>query len=77
VRERARNAAGRLQHRTADFFHNGAREVQARLEGNPLIQKQGKGDGTPEGKRSLRKDPEEVIPFHEGKEKDEEVLKNF
>jgi hypothetical protein len=47
------------------------------LEGNPLIQKQGKGDGTPEGKRSLRKDPEEVIPFHEGKEKDEEVLKNF
>jgi methyl-accepting chemotaxis protein len=77
VRERARNAVGRLQDRTADFFHNGAREVQARLEGNPLIQKQGKGDGTPEGKRSLRKDPEEVIPFHEGKEKDEEVLKNF
>jgi hypothetical protein len=30
-----------------------------------------------EGKRPAQKDPKEVIPFHEDKEKDEEVLKDF
>jgi methyl-accepting chemotaxis protein len=77
VTGRARDMVGRLQHTTADLFHNGTREVQARLAVNPPIQKQGKGNRGLEGKRSVRKDPEEIIPFHEGKEKDEEILKHF
>jgi methyl-accepting chemotaxis protein len=77
VAGRARDVVGGLRHTTADFFHKGAREVQARLAVNPLIQKQGKDHRAVVGKRSLRKDPEEVIPLREDKEKDEEVLKNF
>ncbi len=58
VAERARDVMGRLQHKTADFLHNGASEVHGRLAFNPLIQKQGKGNRGLEGKRSIRKDPE-------------------
>jgi methyl-accepting chemotaxis protein len=75
--ERAKDVVGRLHHMTTDFFHHGASEVQARLAGNPLIQNQGTDNRGVEGKRSVRKDPEEVIPLHEREEKDEEILKNF
>ncbi len=74
----ARHVVGRLHHTTPDLFHHGVREEgQAQVTAHTLIQKQSKPKKAVEGKRSAQKNPKEVIPFHEGKEKDEEVLRNF
>jgi methyl-accepting chemotaxis protein len=77
VAKGARHVVGRLHHTTADLFHRGDREGQAQVTAHTLIQKQSKPKKAVEGKRSAQKNPKEVIPFHEGKEKDEEVLRNF
>ena len=73
----ARNMVGRLQHPTADFFDDRAREGRAQVTAHLLAQKQSKPQKAVEDKRSAQKDPKELIPLKEGKEKDEEVLKNF
>ena len=77
VSERARDGIGKLQHTTADLFHNGAREVQARVTAHTPTPEESKSKKTVEGKRTAQKDPKEVIPFNEDKEKDEEVLRGF
>ena len=77
VTNKARHVAGRLHHTAADFFHPVAREGQAQVTAHTLFQRQSKPPKAVEDKRSAQKDPKEVIPFLEGKEKDEEILKNF
>jgi ABC-type transporter Mla subunit MlaD len=77
VAKRARPAVGRLYHTTANLLHHGVSEGQAPVIGETLPRKQNKRKKAVEGKRAPQKDPKEVIPLHEGKEKDEEVLRNF
>jgi len=77
VSKKARHMVGRLQHATADFFDDRAREGRAQVTAHLLAQKQSKPQKAVEDKRSAQKDPKEVIPFHEGKKKDEEILRNF
>jgi len=72
VADRAGHVVGRMPHATADFFHNGTREIQAHVAAHT---KQGKSKKPVEGKRAAHMDPREVIPFHD--ENDEEVLKAF
>jgi methyl-accepting chemotaxis protein len=77
VAKGARHAVGRLRHTAADLFHHGAEEVQAPVTMPTLSQKQNKPRRAVEGRRPAQRDPKKVIPFHEDKEKDEEVLKDF
>ena len=77
VAERARDGIGWQPHTTADILlHPDPRKGRIQAT-HPLVQRHGKVNKGPARKRPVQKDPEEVIPFHEGKEKDEEVLKNF
>jgi methyl-accepting chemotaxis protein len=55
----------------------GLQEVHARLPVHTLTSKQAHSKKAVEGERTAQKDPKEVIPFHEGKEKDEEILRSF
>ena len=57
--------------------HKTGQELQARFPAHTLIQKQSKLKKAAEDKGIPQKDPKQVIPFHEGKDKDEEVLRRF
>jgi methyl-accepting chemotaxis protein len=77
--ERARHNVEKLHRTTASLFHHGPREGRAQITAPTLKQKQSRPYKVTEGKRTVQKDPEEVIPFHEGegKEKDEKILREF
>ena len=77
--KRARHAVERLHHTTTDLFRHGSKEGQAPVTTQTLIQKQRKPKRAMQGKRTAQKNPEGIISFHEseGKEKDEEVLREF
>jgi methyl-accepting chemotaxis protein len=64
-------------HTPADLFHNGAREVYTQGAAHTAPPKQTTSKKALEGHHAAQKDPEEVIPFHEGEEKDDEILRNF
>ncbi len=74
---RARHVVGRLSYAPGDPFQHGAKAGQAQVIAYTLMQRPSKPRKAVEGKRTPQKDPKEVIPFHEGKGKDEEVLKSF
>jgi methyl-accepting chemotaxis protein len=77
VTRKAKHLVETLHQTTAGLFHHGPKEGQARATAPTLIQKQRGPEKAVVSKRAARKDPEEVIPFQEGKEKDEEVLREF
>jgi methyl-accepting chemotaxis protein len=79
VTRKAKRMVEKLHHTTADLFQQRPKQGQARVTAQTLIQKQRKPEKPVISKRSARKDPEEVIPFQEskGKEKDEQVLREF
>jgi methyl-accepting chemotaxis protein len=80
VAQRAKHVmVKRLRHTTADLLHHAPKEDQARVTEQTFLQKQQRPRRVPERKRTARKNPEEVIPLHEGegKEKDEQVLREF
>lgn len=71
--------AGKLQHTTANLFHHGDEEGWAQVSSQAFTQKQRKPKRPMRSKPSAQQDPEGVIPFHEGedKERDEETLRKF
>ena len=71
------HGAERLHPTVADFFPPVAGEGLAQGLARSLTQKQSKPKKAVEGKRSPKKDPKEVLPLPERKEKDREVLRNF
>ena len=75
---RARHVVGKLAMRD-DLFPLELKEGPGQVIAQPHIQRQGRSKRVVEGKRSAQKNPEEVIPFREGKgkEKDEKVLRHF
>jgi len=75
----ARHMVEKLHHTTASFFHHGPREGRAQITAPTLKQKQSRPHKVTGRKRTVQKDPEEIIPFQKGKgkEKDEEVLREF
>jgi methyl-accepting chemotaxis protein len=77
--KKARHVVERLHYTTTDLFRHGPKEGQAPVTAQTLIQKQRKPKRAMQGKRTAQKNPEGIIPFHEheGKEKDEEVLRHF
>jgi methyl-accepting chemotaxis protein len=77
--KRASHVVERIQHTTADLLRHGPKEGQARVTEQTFLQKQQRPKRVPERKRTARKNPEQVIPLHEGegKEKDEQVLREF
>ena len=72
-----KNVLGRLPHPTADLFHRKDREGRVQVISHTPIENKRRPKKEVEGERSAEKDPKQVIPFHEDKEKDEEVLKDF
>ncbi|MFB3885955.1 MAG: methyl-accepting chemotaxis protein [Thermodesulfobacteriota bacterium] len=80
-RRAARHVGERLLHTMSDVTQYVARKDRARPAAEGLAQGPHDEGRTIsrrlEKKRPLSKDPKEVIPFHEGNEKDEEILKNF
>jgi len=70
--KRERHVVGRVLHTTTDLLNHGAQVASHRL-----FQRQSKHPKALETQRILQKDPEEVIPFHDAEEKDEEVLSKF
>ena len=75
--KKAKDVVERLHHTTVGLFHPGPEESRVQVTAPPLKQKQSKPKKVTERKRTAHKDPEELIPFHEGKEKDEKVLRHF
>jgi methyl-accepting chemotaxis protein len=76
---KAGHAAERLHRTAADLFHPGDGKGQAHVTGRGLAQKQSTPKKTGKSRQPSQKKPERVIPSLEGKgkEKDEEVLKDF
>ncbi len=72
VTERIIPTVKRVRHTTADPFNHGDQ-----VTSHTLIQKLNEPRKTVETKPIVPKDPKEVIPFHEGKEKGEEILRKF
>jgi methyl-accepting chemotaxis protein len=77
VTDQTRHIVDKLHHRAADLFQPATREDKVQVSPHAVIQKQSRPKRETEGKRSAQKDPKEVIPFHEGKEEDKEVLSKF
>jgi methyl-accepting chemotaxis protein len=77
VSQRARHVVGKLRPMTAALFHPGEREGLDPVTRNRLMRRQSKSKGGAEAKHAAQKDPKEVIPFNEGKEEDEGVLRDF
>jgi methyl-accepting chemotaxis protein len=77
VAHKARQVVGKLHHTAAGLLHHGPEESRVQVTAPPLKQKQSRPKKVTEGKRTAHKDPEELIPFHEDKEKDEQVLRKF
>ena len=77
VANQARHVVERLHHRAADFFHPGPKEGQDRVTSQTLMQKQRKPKRAMQGKRTAQKNPKGAIPFHEDKEDDKKVLREF
>ncbi len=73
--DRARQWVERRPHATSD--HQGVREIQGQLAAPTPVPKRSRFKKATQGKRPPHRDPEEVIPFHGGKEDDEKVLRNF
>jgi methyl-accepting chemotaxis protein len=72
-----RHMAERFHHRATDFFRSGAKEEQVQVTTHTGAQKYGKPKKAEESKRSAHKDPKEAIPFHEDKENDKRILREF
>ncbi len=77
VTHQARQVVERLHHRTADFLHPGTREGRTQVRTRKGTQKQSKPERPVQGKRSDQIDPKEMIPFHEEKEDDKKILREF
>jgi methyl-accepting chemotaxis protein len=77
VAHKARQVVGKLHHTAAGLLHHGPEENRVQVTAPPLKQKQSRPKKVTVGKRTAHKSPEELIPFREGKEKDEEVLREF
>jgi methyl-accepting chemotaxis protein len=79
VTRKAKHMVEMLHHTPAGLLPHGPKKDQARVTAQTLIQKRRKPEKAVVSKRSARKDPEEVIPLQEGegKEKDEQVLREF
>jgi hypothetical protein len=76
VAERAKDMIGRPHHTTGDILRLDPRKGEGNVT-DSLIRRHGNVKRRSERKWSLQQDPGEVIPFHEGKEEGEEVLKEF
>jgi methyl-accepting chemotaxis protein len=74
---KARHVVGKLHHKAADLFHAAARESLAQGATRTRTQKKSQPSDADEGKRSSQKDPKELIPFHESKEDDKKILREF
>ncbi|MCG6534300.1 MAG: methyl-accepting chemotaxis protein, partial [Syntrophales bacterium LBB04] len=72
-----RRAAETLCHTAAGLFHHGTKEGRTQVATHTLTQTRSKPKGPVEGMDPARRDPQEVIPFHEGEENDDEVLRRF
>ncbi len=77
VTQQARHVVERLHHRAPDFLNSGALEGQVQGTARTVAQRQNKPRKPLEGKRFVQKDPKEVIPFHEDKEDDKKILREF
>jgi methyl-accepting chemotaxis protein len=77
VANQARHIVERLHHRAATLLHPATLEGQVQGATHTVAQRQGKVKGAMNGKRFARKDPKEIIPFHEGKEDDKKILREF
>jgi methyl-accepting chemotaxis protein len=77
VAKPARHIVERLPHRAVDLFRPATRESKVQVSTRAVTQKQSRPKRAMEGKRSVRKDPREVIPFQEDKEDDKKVLSKF
>jgi uncharacterized phage infection (PIP) family protein YhgE len=77
VTDQARHIVEKRHHRAADLFQPATRKSQIQATAHPVAQRQSKSKKAVEGKRSVQKDPKEVIPFHEDKEDDKKVLSKF
>jgi methyl-accepting chemotaxis protein len=64
-------------HRAAGLFHPETRESQAQVTTCTDAQRQRRTRKAVESKRTEKKDPKEIIPFHEDKEDDEKILSKF
>ncbi|HVP77890.1 MAG TPA: methyl-accepting chemotaxis protein [Thermodesulfobacteriota bacterium] len=76
---KAKHPGKMFHYTTAGSFHHGPKESRERVTAQTFVRKQREPEKVKVGKRSTRKHPEEVIPLHEGedKEKEDEVLKEF
>ena len=77
VAHKARQVVGKRHHTAAGLLHHGPEENRVQVTAPPLKQKQSRPKKVTVGKRTAHKSAEELIPFREGKEKDEEVLREF
>jgi methyl-accepting chemotaxis protein len=77
VANNARQVKEKLNHKGSNILHPVNREGLVHITAPTVREKQGKAKKAVEGKRTAQRDPKKVIPFHEGKEEDEEILKNF
>ena len=76
--ERTKSVIGSLHPTAADFLRHPLKEGNQVQETAPMqIPKQGKYKKAVEGKKPSQRDPKELIPFHENKGEDEDVLKAF
>jgi len=75
--ERAESVIGSLHHTTADLLQPLKRGQAQGTSPMLIMPREAKSKKATGGKRFSRKDPEEVIPLHDGKEKDEKILRDF
>jgi methyl-accepting chemotaxis protein len=75
--KKAGQVVGKFGPISEDHFPHEVKEGEGKVIAQPLRQKQGKPKKAAEGKWFAQKDPKDLIPFHDGKEKDEKVLRDF